>query len=514
MEPHRPLITLNQYCRLPREALGYFDSREDRKCIIRKYYGRKILVVEKPTHFTAAVNRSKYFLHFEVYEKAIPAYSFDSLANLIIFNTDIILRYHCRGRWHLRHACFPNIHPLQLKKALRYCKSPQAFSPQLKHLQHLFHLKSLTLHVINGSSMSKASKIIRKLRSLQSLHLKYLSDYDESDPNLPIKLKGEFLLSDPDDQKGWGFFHKISKLPRLQRFSLQTSLRTLEGQSSVVQQDFADFYLRSHRFKIETEMYGQKSLDIQELTAKNLESVLKTADSLSLYLGVSKTAKKNPYICKDKQSDGISEQESRKILKQGERPVKLYVLYKEKLQVNIGCLLTRCDKLVSLYLKASGTEVRWDQDYGNLSNKLQTVVLDLDSFGLKYEVLDDRRPPSGFQIEEEVYEVSGQRKVKFHSGLVQLLKQLKTRAPGLETLTLFICLVNFEKSWLQPKSFKELYEKVSEEKAKEFFEELESFEKFHRLGLCKKPGYLDQWISRILTAKSLKIVHTRSCSDN
>jgi len=360
--------------------------------------------------------------------------------------------------------------------------------------------------------MSKASKIIRKLRSLQSLHLKYLSDYDESDPNLPIKLKGEFLLSDPDDQKGWGFFHKISKLPRLQRFSLQTSLRTLEGQSSVVQQDFADFYSGSHKFNMDAEIYVNSSLNIQELTAKNLASILTKADSLSIHMGASKPAKKNPYTCQDIQSHELSEQENERISKQGERPVRFYVPYKEKLQVNIGFLLAKCENLVSLYLKISGMEVIWDQNYENFPHKLKTMVLDVDVLGLNYEILNERWP-SRFQVEEEIYEVSGQRKVKFHSGLVQLLKQLKTRAAGLETLTVFTCLANFRKSWYRPKDFKELYEKILEEKVKEFFKELESFEKFHRIDLCKKAGYLDQCLNRALAAKSLKVVHVRSCSN-
>jgi len=322
-----PLIPANRYFPFSRNLRGYYLHSENRKKIIKKYYAKKILYVEKKTDLTAATNRSKYFLHCKINAWYISYLDFKSLANLILLKTDIILKYHVMGHpWQSTRPWYIDIHPLQLKKALHRCQNPKANSPQLKHLQHLFHLKSLTLRVTNGSSLSKVSKAIRKLNRLQSLHVKYLSDYDESDPNLPIKLKTEPKIYNADDKRGWGFFYKISKLPRLQRLSLQTSLRTLQGQSSLVQQDFANFYSKSHRFKIDTAVYVSSGLDIKELTAKNMASILTKADSLSIRMGASKPANKNLYTCQDIQSHELSEQENQKISKQGERPVRLYPL--------------------------------------------------------------------------------------------------------------------------------------------------------------------------------------------
>jgi len=55
-----------------------------------------------------------------------------------------------------------------------------------------------------------------------------------------------------------------------------------------------------------------------------------------------------------------------------------------------------------------------------------------------------------------------------------------------------------------------LFEKMTEEKVKKFFEELESFEKFHRIDLCQKSGSLDESLKQVLAAKSLKKVQVRS----
>jgi len=74
-----------------------------------------------------------------------------------------------------------------------------------------------------------------------------------------------------------------------------------------------------------------------------------------------------------------------------------------------------------------------------------------------------------------------------------------------------MCLANFKKSWYKPSSFNELFEKILEEKTKEFFMELESFERFHRIDLCGKEESLDEYMSRALAAKSLNKVHIRSC---
>jgi len=59
--------------------------------------------------------------------------------------------------------------------------------------------------------------------------------------------------------------------------------------------------------------------------------------------------------------------------------------------------------------------VIWDQNYGDLSSSLKTVVLDVDFLRLNYEILNERRPPR-FQMEEKIYGIADGRKVRFHSG--------------------------------------------------------------------------------------------------
>jgi len=447
---------------------------------VRKYYGKKVLLVTNSTEAKSLISRSKLIESIAISENCVKQRSLKSKGNLVIMSTD--LQFSDSLKYSRLQAQFDfeekNIQYLHFKKIIKHCQKADIEVRRIVHpgfLKYMAGVKHLSFKSSTEYDIESLGKVIINLGQLESLKFEYL---DERNFHRFYDLK-----SREDKQKK--FFSKFHKQNHLKKISFTSSSQIIEHYFQGMKQDLEMFYSKPLRFKLRMKILFKKKVEGEMNSI--VKCILDKAECL---------------IVKGRYSSYMDELTLSKVKKQTQR-IKAYKQNIVKIvlntsEINLGTILHSCSSLKALYLKPDNYDLNWkicsdlDQRIKGFAH-LQNVILFFSHLKLQDQLQsesdfdDDSQQPA--ICSQGLEDPTMQSKISTFSLII--LDELKQKCHSLQDLSLFL---KFESIMNQESKVLEI-----------LCDEISRFDKLKALNLCIHPANLSYLLpSKILTNKDLE----------